>query len=151
MKNGIEYFPLDCQLDDKLKLIEAEHGLKGFAIVVHLLQKIYGSEGYYCEWNDDVGLLFAKEYGVGYNLVSDILQTSIKRGIFSKEHFDKYGILTSRGIQKRYFEAVSRRKNVSVKSEYLLVNYTPKFINVDNSSENAYKNIKNVVHITPHI
>lgn len=27
---GVDYFPLDCVLDDKFQLIEAEYGLKGF-------------------------------------------------------------------------------------------------------------------------
>ncbi|MEG2429215.1 MAG: DnaD domain protein, partial [Oscillospiraceae bacterium] len=46
---------------------------------------------------------------------------SIKRGIFNSELFYKYQILTSVGIQKRYFEAVSRRI-IQVENEYLLVN-----------------------------
>ena len=31
-KEGIEYFPLNCRLDEKFELIEAEFGLKGFAV-----------------------------------------------------------------------------------------------------------------------
>lgn len=49
-KEGIEYFPLNCRLDEKFELIEAEFGLKGFAVIVKLLQRIYGEHGYYCEW-----------------------------------------------------------------------------------------------------
>ena len=66
MKDGIPYFPLDCELDSKFELIEAEFGLQGFAVVVKLLQRIYGGEGYYCEWTEDVALLFGKnaqQYG----------------------------------------------------------------------------------------
>ena len=33
MKDGIPYFPLDCELDSKFELIEAEFGLQGFAKV----------------------------------------------------------------------------------------------------------------------
>ena len=44
MKSGIDYFPLDVTLNDKFELIEAEFGLIGFAVVIKLLQKIYGSE-----------------------------------------------------------------------------------------------------------
>ena len=56
-KAGIDYFPLNCRLDEKFELIEAEYGLKGFAVIVKLLQRIYGEHGYYCEWNDDIALL----------------------------------------------------------------------------------------------
>ena len=112
MKSGLDYFPLDVYLDDGFKLIEAEFGLTGFAVVVKLYQKIYGGFGYYCEWTNEVALLFSRECGVGGNVVSEILAASIKRGIFDKTLYDKYQILTSAGIQKRYFDAVSRRKKV---------------------------------------
>lgn len=145
MNNGISYFPLDVHLDDKFELIEAEFGLKGFAIVVKLLQKIYGQQGYYCEWTNDVALLFGKSVGMGCDVVSEIVNASIRRGIFDKQLYNKYHILTSKGIQERYFEAVSRRKKVDVRKEYLLVkldqNYKNVHIlseNVNISSENAY-------------
>ena len=62
---GIPYFPLECQLNEKFQLLEAEFGLKGFAVVVKLYQRIYGSHGYYCEWTTDVELLFSMQIGVG--------------------------------------------------------------------------------------
>ena len=49
-KVGLDYFELDCQMEEKVRLIQAEYGLKGFAVFVKLLQKIYGERGYYCEW-----------------------------------------------------------------------------------------------------
>ena len=143
MKSGIDYFPLDVSLDDKFELIEAEFGLTGFAVVVKLLQKIYGGQGYYCEWTYEVALLFGKKIGLGGNAVSEIIRTSIRRGIFDKKLYDKYHILTSTGIQMRYFEAVSRRKTVSVKKEYLLVPCSPNFIFADISSENVCKSKEN--------
>lgn len=121
MKDGIPYFPLDCELDSKFELIEAEFGLQGFAIVVKLLQRIYGGEGYYCEWTNEVALLFAKRNSTGGSVVSEIVSASIKRGIFDKDMFERYGILTSKGIQLRYLKAVDRRKQVKIKKQYLLV------------------------------
>ena len=121
MKDGISYFPLDCELDSKFELIEAEFGLQGFAVVVKLLQRIYGGEGYYCEWTNEVALLFAKRNSTGGSVVSEIVEASIKRGIFDKDMFERYGILTSKGIQLRYLKAVDRRKQVKIKKQYLLV------------------------------
>lgn len=136
-KSKLDWFKLDCQLDDKFELIESEFGLKGFAIVVKLYQKIYGGEGYYCEWNDDVVLLFAKKNGLGGNIVSEIVDKCIQRGIFSGEMYEKYGILTSHGIQRRYYESTERRKFSKIRDEYLLLNCTPKTGNADISSENV--------------
>lgn len=144
MNNGINYFPLNVHLDDKFELIEAEFGLKGFAIVVKLFQKIYGQQGYYCEWAEDVALLFGKNVGLGGDAVSEIVRAAIKRGIFDSELYDKYQILTSRGIQERYFEAVSRRKEVEVKKEYLLIKVDQIYKNVRILNENVNISSKNV-------
>lgn len=143
MKSGIEYFSLDCHQDDKIDLIEAEFGLTGFAVVVKLWQKIYAGQGYYCEWTKEVALLFGKKIGLGGNAVSEIVDASVRRGIFDEKLYKKYSILTSKGIQKRYLEAVSRRKKVEVKKEYLLINCVQNYKNVDISSENVYRNQKN--------
>lgn len=144
MKSGIDYFPLDVRLDDKFELIEAEFGLTGFGVVVRLLQEIYGKHGYYIEWTTEVALLFARKVGLGGGVVSEIIEASIRRGMFDKEKYDKYRVLTSRGIQRRYFEAVSRRKVLEVDYNILLVNVAQicpnadiRAKNVDISSENV--------------
>lgn len=157
MITGIPWFPFDVHLGDSFEFIEADYGLTGFAIVVKLLQKIYGEQGYYCEWTKDVALLFRKKLGIyekdkksrehGDNVVSEILRASMERGIFDKNMYDKYHILTSEIIQKRYFEAVSRRKNVEAQKEYLLIELEQKLKNVNILSgnvnifnENVYRN-----------
>lgn len=137
MKQGLDYLCLDVALDEKFDLIEAEFGLTGFAVIVKLYQRIYGGEGYYCEWTNEVALLFASKIHVGDNVVSEIVSAAIRRGIFNKEKFDKYGILTSSGIQKRCFEAVRRRKFFEVDPRYLL-------LSVDILKKNVNISIKNV-------
>ena len=123
-KVGLDYFELYCHLDDEVKLVQAEYGLKAFAVIVKLWQKIYGERGYYCEWNNDVLLLFMSENGMtgdSKNLVNDIVSACIRRNLFSGALFKKYGILTSSGVQKRYLKAVSRRERVELIKEYLLI------------------------------
>ena len=112
LKEGLDYFSLDCYMDSKIKLIQAEYGLKGFAIVVKLWQMIYREHGYYSEWNDEKALLFAYEEcsDCGVKLLNEIVETCFRRDIFSEKLFRKYRILTSSGIQKRYFLAVDRRR-----------------------------------------
>lgn len=144
-KTGLDYFDLDCYMDDKIKMMQAEFGLKGFAIVVKLFQVIYREQGYYCEWNKEKELLFAHEEcsDCGVQLIQRIVAACIERRIFSKELFQKYGILTSNGIQKRYFNAVARRENVEVKKEYLLIKVTQKTVNVDKNRVNVNRNSVN--------
>lgn len=136
-KSGIDYFPLDVILDEKFELIEAEYGLTGFGVIVRLLQEIYGKAGYYIEWTTEVALLFARKVGLGGNVVSEIVEASIRRGMFDREKYDKYHVLTSRGIQKRYFEAVNRRKVLEVDENILLVNVALFCPNVDIRAKNV--------------
>lgn len=144
---GAHFFPLHCHLDEKFDLIEAEYGLQGFAIVVKLYQKIYGELGYYCEWNRDVGLLFAQANCVGYNLVSEVVNACLRRGIFCKSMFDLHGILTSVGIQRRYLKMVERRVGQKILPEYALVECAQKPnmstetpVSDNRNSENVDKN-----------
>lgn len=137
-KTKLEWFKLDCQCDEKIELIEAEYGLKGFAVIIKLYQRIYGGEGYYCEWNDDVALLFSRKVGLGCSVVSEIIRKSVYRGIFDKAMLENYGILTSHGIQKRYYECTARRQFSKIRPEYALVQCTQNSENDDISGENVY-------------
>lgn len=122
-KVGLDYFELDCHMDEKVRLLQAEYGLKGFAVFVKLLQEIYGEHGYYCEWTQDRELLFASENGLNsgsVQLLRDIVSACIRRNIFSERLFKEYGILTSAGIQKQYLKATAKREVVELKKEYLL-------------------------------
>ncbi len=133
-------------MDDKVRLIQAEFGLKGFAVVVLLLQEIYGGRGYYMTWDDDRALLFMSENGVAggeKNLIEQIVAACIRRNIFSEDLFQKYQILTSSGIQKRYLNAVARREKVELKKEYLLISVDENKISVDINSISVNKNDQN--------
>lgn len=143
-KIELDYFPLDCRLNDRMKLIEAEFGLAGFAIIIKIFQKIYGGKGYYCEWNEEVILLFAREINAGGNIVSEVIEGALRRGIFSKEMYDKYGILTSERIQTTYFDAASRRDCINIDDRYLLISYTLLPENVSRNGVNANRNPVNV-------
>ena len=150
-KTGLDYFELDCHLDEKIKLIQAEFGLKGFAVVVLLFKEIYGGQGYYMSWNDDMSLILMSENGIELgdkNLIQEVVKACIRRGIFSAELFEKYHILTSRGIQKRYFRAVARRGKVEAEKAYLLIDYDHNLINADKNSVNADKNSVNTCKST---
>ena len=145
-KTGLDYFELDCNLDEKIRLIQAEFGLKGFAVVVLLYKDIYAGQGYYMSWDDERLLLFMSENGVAggdKNLITQVVEACIRRGIFSEELFFLFYILTSRGIQKRYFNAVARRENVETKKEYLIIKVTQKSINVNRNSVNVNRNSVN--------
>lgn len=145
-KVGIDSFLLDCHTNDNLAEIEAAFGIKGFAVVIRIWQKIYSEKGYYCEWSERSPLLFlAKWFGgnseVDLKLINDVVLTALGNGIFDKKLYDEYSILTSEGIQNRYFDVVKRRNEVEVIEEYLLINLENH--NVYKKSISVDKNIEN--------
>ena len=139
MEDGIKTFPFPTKLDDRIKMIELEFGIQGYAVVWKLHQAIY-SVGYYLKWDIDTQLLFINDYRlsvVGRNLVSEIVASCLRRGVFESSLYEKYGILTSERIQETFLTAKARNKKVIVNEDYALpIVYT--FI------KNASKNGKNV-------
>lgn len=142
-KTNLDYFPLDCNLDQKFQLLEAEHGIIGFGIVIRLFQTIYGEEGYYMKWDRDSLILFASKIAIDgdinykANLVSSVVDTALNRGIFSKEMYDKHKILTSKGIQERYAEALKRRQKIFLENAYLLLKLPKNEVNVAETRVNV--------------
>lgn len=143
-KSGLDYFPLnvDMDQDDKIMLIESEFGITGFGIIVKMLCKIY-SNGYFYEWGEKEQLLFSKRINVDKNEVIACINSAIKWDLFDSNMYEKYRILTSKGIQKRFIEAVGRRKTLEIVEEYWLIDIpesekmTVILINVDINEENA--------------
>lgn len=151
IKQGLDYFPLDTSMDSKTELFEAEHGIHGFGFLIKIYQKIYDN-GYFYEWNEDEQLLFARRINVDKKVINAYINSAIKRNIFNKDIFEAYGILTSRGIQKRFLEACKRRKQIELIKEIVLIDFTNlnytdfknkivyvsnNLINVDNNSQNV--------------
>ncbi len=140
-KTKLDWFKLDCHLDDKVELIEAEFGLEGFAIVIKILQKIYGAEGYYCQWNRDSALLFAKKTGSEREFVEKVIDSCIERGVFDSEMYARYGILTSHGIQKRYYDCADRRKRMTIRQDYLLLSEDEYKVKPENNDDISKENV----------
>jgi len=145
-KEGLDYFPIDCKMDDKIYMVEVELGLEGFALFIKLLMKIY-NENYYIKWNERKAKIFAKQNNTDINVINKLINVCFNEGLLNKKLYKKYQILTSNGIQKRYFYSVKNRKNIYVMKEYLIngiSNYLDNSINVIiNSINNNINSINN--------
>lgn len=126
LSRGIEYYPLDVDFlnDLKIKKIMKSCGPNSIAIIILLLGNIYGDEGYFMKWDEDVCFLVADAVGAKEVYVKEVLKKCLQVDLFSSELFEKYKIITSKGIQKRFFEITKRRKRENLIDDYLLVNVT---------------------------
>ena len=125
-KQGIDYagwsvdiFDGDKKID---KLLDAK-GWKGFGIYFFLCQRAYKTNGYYYEWGYDDCATTARKMGGGINsgTVKETVDYCLQVDLFDKRLFDEWGVLTSRGIQRRFWAVLSERRSKTVYQEYWLL------------------------------
>ena len=122
--DGINYFPVGVNFmeENAMEVIEAKYGIKGPAIVLKLMCKIY-KEGYYIRWDEEQCLIFANKAGreVQTEEVKGIIKILFIKGILDENSYREDGILTSESIQKVWLEATKRRKRELSELPYLIV------------------------------
>ena len=140
-KQGIDYFPMDVGFftDVKIRKISRACGSQSTSILICLLCNIYKDEGYYILWDKDLPFVIADTVGVSEGAVKEVLIKSLQVGFFDQELYEKYKILTSSGIQKRFLLATYQRKETTIIPEYL-INCANNSINCTNNSINHSDN-----------
>lgn len=124
-KEGISYFSFDSDFfhtDRKIKMIKGEFGAKGVVILIYTLCVIYSDNGYYMKWGEDDCYLASEDLGCDCspNLIGEVINRCVKRGIFDEEVFNAFGVLTSHGIQMRFLKAAAKRESIKIIKEYAL-------------------------------
>ena len=135
--DGINYFPIGANFmeENAMEVIEAKYGIKGSAIVLKLLCKIY-KEGYFIRWDEEQCLIFANKAGreVQAAEVQGIIEILFIKGILDRNSYLENGILTSESIQKVWLEATKRRKRELSELPYLMVRPEKESGKPDNAS-----------------
>ena len=123
-KDGLDYFPVDVNIlsDIKTKKLIRSYGTKTVAILIYLLSAIYRDNGYYLQYDDDLKFIIADEFDYEETFVENVILKMVEVDFFNNEMFQKYKILTSEGIQKRFFKASERRVSVNILQTYCLIN-----------------------------
>lgn len=146
LKRGLDYFPFDIDFfeDEKIGAISGEFGIKGEIATIKLLCAVYRN-GYFLQWNEMLKMKLLKNLpGVSAELIDQIVSRLVKWGFYDQSLFDSDKILTSVGIQTRYFEAIKRRKT-NEEFPYLLVNVCNNGVNDNNNSISADSNTQSKV------
>lgn len=116
---SVNIFDGDTKID---KLLEAQ-GWQGFSIYFYLCQMAYKFDGYFYKWSYDDSTTTARRMGGGIRseTVKATVNTCFRVGLFHKGLFEKYGILTSRGIQRKYYAVVQSRRVRTVNADFWLL------------------------------
>lgn len=126
-KAGISYagwntdiFENDTKIDE---LIDAQ-GWIGFSIYFYLCQRAYASDGYFYRWSYANAATTARRMGGGIRAetIKAVVATCLQIGLFERSLFDRVGVLTSKGIQRRYVEAIQKRSYKRVDQNIWLLN-----------------------------
>ena len=122
LKQGIDYFPLDVDFFSNIKIrkIAKACGPNASAVIICLLCNIYRDEGYYILWDEDLPFVIADQVGVSEGCVKEIITKAVQVDFFSKELYDKYQILTSAGIQKRFLTITYKRKEIDIDKKFMV-------------------------------
>jgi hypothetical protein len=148
-KQGVDYFPVDVQFDDKIEILIADKGAEGLGILITIWQLIYQNEGYYIKDSEDLCLLIRRRSMSVPEKIKELIKSALDRDIFDKDLYKKYKILTSKALQKRYAIASKKKTVVKINKKYWLsgvsVNENTAYIGID-SSDNA-TNVKEDVDV----
>jgi hypothetical protein len=103
-KQGMDYFPHDCDARNDLKLrkLRAIYGNDGYATYFILLENIYKEKHYELEVLDgETPLILAEECKVNAEKFQDILDKCLDLGLFDKELYEERKVITSNAIKIR--------------------------------------------------
>ncbi|MDE6493090.1 MAG: DUF4373 domain-containing protein [Bacteroidales bacterium] len=110
---GLSYFPfsVDTFSDIKIRKLIKYQGGKAVTVYALLLCLIYKS-GYYMRWDEELPFIVSEQTGFEEAYIQEVINSCLALGLFSKSLYDSDRVLTSKGIQTRYAEAMNffRRK-----------------------------------------
>ena len=130
------------------RLIEAQ-GIAAFTVYFYLCQHAYATHGYYLDWDYSCCAVTARKLGKGASaaFVKNVVDMCFQCCLFDKRLFDTYGILTGRGIQRRYWIA-TKRCIPNVEKKFWLLENSQGF---DECTQNSNEQPENLTSDTIHI
>ena len=134
VKQGIDYFPFDVDFfsDIKIRKIARACGSQATSILICLLCNIYKDNGYYILWDEDLPFVIADTVGVSEGAVKEVIYKALQVDFFDQNIYNKYQVLTSYGIQKRFKSAVYKRESIEYIEEYMVSDVKNKVTDVKN-------------------
>lgn len=125
-KEGIDYAGWDTSIfdtDEKIDALIDSQGIAGFTVYFYLCQKAYGTHGYYLCWGSNQAASVSRRLGKGCSaaLVESVVEKCLQICLFDRALFDLHGILTSRGIQRRFWAVKKDRDRRDVNAAYWLL------------------------------
>ncbi len=121
-KQGLDYFPLDVDFlqDIKIRKLIKSQNAGAIAVYTLLLSLIY-KNGYYVSYDEDLLFIISEQTHYEEEYIREVIHTCLSVGLFSKELFSSDKVLTSRSIQERFQLIAKMSKRKTHIGEFCLV------------------------------
>lgn len=125
-KESLDFSSWDVSIldnDEKLDMLIDSQGIGAFTIYFYLCQKAYGTKGYYLEWSYSRCATIARKLGKGASAdyIKNVVDKCFQCCLFDKKLFELHGILTSKGIQRRFVTVAKERTSPKINAKYWLL------------------------------
>ena len=130
-KEGLSFFPTEVSIfsDIKVRKLIKYRGNDGFVVYFYILTLIY-RDGYYLKFDNDLYFIISEATLCEESKVKDVLDYCFSIDLFNKELFDTQKIITSQGIQKRFYKICTLIKRKKGISEFNLIQDTEELGNI---------------------
>ena len=122
-KQGLDYFTCDVNMyqDIKIRKLIRYKGVQAVSVYQILLCQIY-AVGYYLKWDDDLPFIISEVSDLQEDYINDVISYALNIGLFDQTVYEENKVLTSHGIQERFFAVcTAAKRRLSGDMPYLLV------------------------------
>lgn len=111
----------DIYNNKKIVRMETKFGHLGFSFAVKMLCRVFSDSYFLAIDDDEISVICRKILYVTLDEFDEMLAFSLDINLFDKKKYETYRILTSAGIQKKYFDIGkdSRWRHLHVVKEYI--------------------------------
>ena len=141
--DGLSFFPHETVLSDGVRIVQSKFGIVGYGVIFKLYERIF-SCGYYAPWNDRICHIFALEdCRLKSEVVDAVVKEALSEGVFDFVIFEKYGVLTSREIQEKFYHVAKKREKINIQKELWLLEsdflrQAPKAVGRDETKDSLF-------------
>jgi len=127
-KESCDFFFTSTKLlyDTKIKALrrsfkDSGNANNAFFVFDYLFREIFGNEGYYIRYTEDLVGDTADFCYLPESFVKAVIEKCTDIGLFHKGQLEKNGILTSRAIQRKYEKITEKRKHSAIESRFYVL------------------------------
>jgi hypothetical protein len=118
LKEGLDYFPLDTNFDEKIQAIESVFKNDGLVWIIKFWQAAYRTNNGEVSLDGYQGIIHAENSRITLEKQKEILKLCVEIGLLIKTNNKKY---TSNGIKKRLGHIIEERKRWRVEHKLSVI------------------------------